>query len=279
MPFVTPLRDPGGKGRLGRWLGEVITSNGLGCSTYIEPYAGGAGAATYLLHASVVSRIHINDLDPRIYAFWAAVVNQTKKLATLVRNADISIAAREHAKEVIRNAKSASQIELAFSTFLLNRTSRSGILSGGPIGGRNQDGKYKIDARFNAEELATRIEFLGSLRRRITVTNYDAFDLLTSMDTSSSIVYCDPPYYEKGHQLYKSHYSTTDHAMIANLVRFIGCPWLVTYDNRIEIARLYRGEKHLRFSLHYSTHLSRPKAQELMFYGNLTLPCAPYLHR
>jgi len=280
MSFVTPLRYPGGKGRLGHWLNEVVSSNGLSKSTYVEPYAGGAGAAAFLLSENSVARIHINDLDPLIYAFWAALVNQTKKLAQLVRDAEVSLEARERAKDIVRNASSASQIEVAFSTFLLNRTSRSGILSGGPIGGRNQDGKYKVDARFNAEALATRIEHLGSMRKRITVTNCDASDMLSTLSASpGNFVYCDPPYFEKGHQLYKNHYSSNDHAGVADLIRSAKCPWIVTYDDQPEIERLYVGEHQLKFSLHYSPHLSRPRAEELMFYGNLSLPRPPYLRR
>ncbi len=280
MSFVTPLRYPGGKGRLGHWLNEVVSSNGHNGSTYVEPYAGGAGAAAFLLSANAVGRIHINDLDPLIYAFWASLVNQTKKLAQLVRDADVSLEARDRAKEVVRNAKSASQIDLAFATFLLNRTSRSGILSGGPIGGRSQDGKYRVDARFNADALAARIEHLGSMRKRITVTNSDASDLLSDLSASpDTFIYCDPPYFEKGHQLYKNHYSSADHAGVAKLIRGARCPWIVTYDDKPEIQRLYAEENQLKFSLHYSTHLSRPKAKELMFYGNINLPTPPYLRR
>ncbi|MGH8038885.1 MAG: DNA adenine methylase [Stenotrophomonas sp.] len=280
MAFVTPLRYPGGKGRLGHWLGEVISHNDLRDGCYVEPYAGGAGAAAFLLKEKLVERIHINDLDPLIFAFWRAVFNQTKSLASMVLCAEVTLAARERAKETVRNAACASQIELAFATFMLNRTSRSGILSGGPIGGRKQDGKYKVDARFNAEGLASRIEALGALRKRVTVTNCDASDLLGSISkVKGNFVYCDPPYYEKGHQLYKSHYSSADHAGVASLMLDMKCPWLVTYDDRPEISELYVGASCLRFGLHYSTHLMRPKAQELMFYGNLNLPRAPYLHR
>ena len=37
--------------------------------TYVEPFAGGAGAALALLLSGKVNRIVINDLDRAIYAF------------------------------------------------------------------------------------------------------------------------------------------------------------------------------------------------------------------
>lgn len=280
MAFVSPLRYPGGKGRLGHWLREVIASNNLRDCPYIEPFAGGAGAAVFLLTHGCVSRIHINDLDPLVSTFWSVVATHPARLAAMVRSAEVTLPARERAKEVVRNLTNAAPLELAFSVFLLNRTSRSGILSGGPIGGREQSGRYKVDARFNREGLANRIEQIGSLANRITVTQADAADLLSDIGRrKKQLVYCDPPYYVKGHQLYKSHYADADHAQIAKSVSRLKCPWLVTYDPHPRIDDLYAEHSKLTFNLHYSTHLGRPKAEERLFYSSLTLPREPYLHR
>lgn len=193
MAFVSPLRYPGGKGRLGYWLGDVLAANNLNDAEYIEPYAGGAGAAVFLLLSGHVSRIHINDIDPLIAGFWSAVVRTPKKLADRVRRAILTLDERDKAKEVIRNAKAVSNLDLAYATFLLNRTSRSGILRGGPIGGRAQDGKYKLDARFNREALANRIEQIGLKRRKITVSSCDAEQLISALPKAGRrFLYCDP---------------------------------------------------------------------------------------
>jgi len=69
MSFLTPLRYPGGKGRLGPWLAGLLEHNGLSGGWYIEPYAGGAGAALYLLTEGHVERIVINDADPVVRCF------------------------------------------------------------------------------------------------------------------------------------------------------------------------------------------------------------------
>lgn len=280
MAFITPLRYPGGKGRLGHWLADVVQANRLAGGEYIEPYAGGAGAALYLLQQELVARIHINDIDPIIYTFWRCAVEDSKKLADMVRVADVTLEAREVAKNIVKNFESHEPLHVAFSAFLLNRTSRSGILRGGPIGGRDQTGKYRLDARFNREGLANRIETLGSYRKRIHVTNIDALELIAQPTRKRKrLTYCDPPYYVKGKQLYTNYYREEDHKRVAEQVLKLKTPWIVTYDDHPDISQLYKNAASLRFQLHYSTHMKRPKATELMFHGNLTLPINPYLHR
>jgi putative adenine-specific DNA methyltransferase len=45
----------------------------------------------------------------------------------------------------------------------MNRTNRSGILKAGVIGGKNQNGTYKIDARFNKNSIIERIKKLPNI--------------------------------------------------------------------------------------------------------------------
>lgn len=282
MAFVTPLRYPGGKGRLGPWLAELMRANKISGGTYCEPYAGGAGAAIYLLSCGIVNRIVINDADFAVYAFWKAILNETERFITRVKRCTISIDRWEHHKRVLQNPDRHDDFEVGFSTFFLNRTNRSGILSAGVIGGKEQKGKYALDARFNRDDLAARIESIGSLRNSIDLFNLDAMDLAEGISgelPSKSLIYFDPPYYKKGAQLYRNFYGHDDHEVIASRVKRITSPWLVTYDNCEEIERLYSDAKSLTFSLKYSTHLARPEATELMFYGNLELDIAPYLKR
>ncbi|UOZ07902.1 DNA adenine methylase [Amycolatopsis sp. WQ 127309] len=66
---ISPLRYPGGKGSLFSSLKDFIRCNNLTQGTYVEPYAGGAGAALALLVTGQVQRIVINDLDPAVFSF------------------------------------------------------------------------------------------------------------------------------------------------------------------------------------------------------------------
>lgn len=282
MAFVTPLRYPGGKGRLGPWLADLLRANRISGGTYVEPYAGGAGAAIHLLSTGIVDRIVINDADFAVYAFWKAVLDETDAFITRVERCKVSIGRWEHHREVLRNPQKHELFEVGFSAFFLNRTNRSGILSAGVIGGREQKGDYTLDARFNRKDLASRIKNIGGYRNSIDLYNLDAMDLAEGISAElpkKSLIYFDPPYYNKGAQLYRNFYEHRDHAAIAGRVKKIQTPWLVTYDNCEEISALYTDADSLTFSLKYSTHLSRPDATELMFYGNLALSVPPYLKR
>jgi len=280
--FVTPLRYPGGKGRLGAWLAGLLKHNGLDGGLYVEPYAGGAGAALYLLSNNHVDRIAINDIDPVIHAFWWAVLNDTERFITLVNETPVTMDVWHQQRDIVANPIAHDITTLGFATFFLNRTNRSGMIKGGVIGGQNQTGKYLIDARYKKENLIGRIIHIGTLRDRIQLFNIDALELLThpALELNErSLIYLDPPYFEKGSQLYRNHYKPDDHQQIAQAVMETRTPWVVTYDNCAEIKALYGEAKGVEFSLHYSTHLLRPKATEAMFYGNLSLHSNPALKR
>ena len=280
--FASPLRYPGGKGRLGPWLAEVISHNRLNGGWYVEPYAGGAGAAIYLLLRNLVDHVVINDLDPLIHAFWTSATKHSQKLIRLIRETPITMESRERLQLVIQNPSQHDVIEVGFATFFLNRTNRSGILAGGVIGGKAQAGPYKLDARFARDNLIQRITEIGDHCSKITILGMDAVDLLTYAGPgfpAKSLVYLDPPYYLKGSLLYRNHYKPEDHAAIAKIVQNAVYPTIVTYDNCWEVRDLYQGTKYAEFSLHYSTHSARPKATEALFYRNLDLPIAPIVTR
>lgn len=280
--FASPLRYPGGKGRLGPWLATVIEANDLRGGWYVEPYVGGAGAALYLLLQKHVEHIVINDADPLIHAFWQSVVNDSVAFEAMIRETPVTMDSRERFSAMVARPEHHSSRELGFAAFFLNRTSRSGILAGGVIGGKEQAGGYKLDARYSHEDLISRVRAIGRLRKQITVLGMDALDLLLDCSPGfpdKSLVYLDPPYYVKGSQLYRNHYQHADHEAIAHCAQHAKHPLLITYDDCPEIRDLYNGMSSSNFSLQYSTHLARPKASEVMFYANLRLPAPPTLTR
>lgn len=280
--FVTPLRYPGGKGRLGPWLAQLMRHNGVSGGWYVEPYAGGAGAAMYLLTQGYVDHVVINDADPVVHAFWVAATVHTHKLIELVRRTPVTIETWERQKAVIDAPAGYDPLQVGFAAFFLNRTNRSGILSAGVIGGKAQTGPWKLDARYNEKVLCDRIERVGAFAKRMTVLSMDALDLLTDVAPgfpSRSLVYLDPPYYVKGSLLYRNHYQPDDHAAIAHCVIQADYPVVITYDDCTEVRSLYEGIDSAMFSLHYSTHRARPIASEVMFYKNLELPFDPYMTR
>src|ERR1035438_7770749 len=146
----TPLRYPGGKAKLASYVKSLMKENRLLDGEYVEPYAGGAAIALELLFHEYVSRIHINDISKPVYAFWRSILRRTDDFCRRVRNTSLTVAAWDKQKYALQNPRDHDDLDLGFAMFFLNRTNRSGILNGGIIGGRDQTGPWKIDARYNA---------------------------------------------------------------------------------------------------------------------------------
>lgn len=282
MAFLTPLRYPGGKARLGPWIAWTMRKNGLSGGTYVEPYAGGAGAALYLLQNRYVHKIVINDIDPAIHAFWHCVLYDTDRFVRKIQRTPVTMDSWRRQQKVLEQKDSATQLQLGFAAFFLNRTNRSGILSGGVIGGQKQDAKYKLDARFNKPELISRIRKIAQHRNQVELHSADALELLEDIGPGlerQSLVYLDPPYYNKASQLYRNFYEHSDHIQVSESIRTLQSPWMITYDNCTQISDLYDGEEQCQFALTYSTHMERPKATELMIFRGIELPANPFLSR
>lgn len=277
MENYSPLRYPGGKGRVADFFKRIFRANDLCDGVYIEPYAGGASVGLSLLMNEYASTIVINDIDPAIYAFWHAVLKKTDQLCDLILSTPVSVGTWDQQKRIQIAGDASNLLRLGFSTFFLNRTNRSGILSGGIIGGRSQDGEWKIDARYNKETLVGRIRRIAEYKDRIDLHNSDAVRLLRRLRKklpSNSLFYFDPPYYVQGKNLYLNYYSKSDHSTIAQEISCIASQkWVVTYDDVDPIRALYTSYRSEKFSLGYSAGSDRRSGQEIMVFSNqLSVP-------
>lgn len=269
----SPLRYPGGKSILSKFLRKVIVSNNLRGGTYFELYAGGAGAALDLLYSNTVDRIILNDADFHIYALWKSMLDNPDAFIDKIKaiNVDLNEWYKQH--EIYENFKSFTLDDVGFSTFFLNRCNRSGILTkAGPIGGFEQNGKYKIDARFNKANLINRIKMIQNFSKNIEIHHYDTIDFIkrnkTLLEQSNSFMYLDPPYYKKGKSLYLNYYRHSDHEQLKNILACIRhCNWLVSYDNVQEIQDLYSDFQSCVIELNYSLQAKR-KATEFCIYSD-----------
>jgi len=273
--FDSPLRYPGGKGRLTQHVIDLIEMNDLVGAHYVEPYAGGAGIAISLLYLEYVDHIHLNDLDPSVHAFWRAIIDHTEEFTRLVRETPLTVEEWRRQRALQYTKEPVEILELGFSTFYLNRTSRSGIIRGGVIGGINQDGKWKIDARYRPDVLVKRIEKVASYASRISLYNRDAADLIREVLPSvpkRALVYLDPPYYHHGSKLYQASYKHDDHALIAGLVENIGQKWIVSYDNVEPIRDLYSRYRQQSFGLRYSAAQRYDGVEVMVYCDGLNYP-------
>lgn len=267
----SPLRYPGGKASLADFFESTIEALGLNTPTYVEPYAGGAGAGLDLLYRGVVNRVVINDLDKSIYSVWSSMLNQTDAFLNRLETIPLTVDEWKRQREIYRarDDKDIDPLDLGFATFYLNRTNRSGVLRGGIIGGLQQAGTYKLDARFNRATLRARIEQLAAHRSKIYVSHQDGVVRLRHwLPRENVFAYVDPPYYYKGSFLYLNSFNDRQHADLAALLNALAdANWVLTYDMADEIKALYPNRKTLDFNLHYSAH-RREVASELMVVSN-----------
>ena len=268
--FYSPLRYPGGKRKLARFISTVCRVNGIN-GHYVEPYAGGAAVGLELLFTDQVKEITINDLDRSVYAFWKSVKLHPNELCEKIRNTEINLKNWKIAKKTQMNKMHANIIDLGFSTFFLNRTNYSGIINAGILGGKNQDGPDKMDCRFNKDALIERIIQIAKRGEQIHVHNKDAMELVECLAGqyvgNNILYYFDPPYYSKGASLYMNHYQKSNHQKISNIIKKIThAKWIVSYDNVSEITRYYSECVSQKYSPYHTARNSRI-GNEIIFFS------------
>jgi DNA adenine methylase len=273
MPTTkSPLRYPGGKTQFANLISGLILANGMKGCEYVEPYAGGAGVALRLLFDGTVERISLNDRDPAIYAFWRSVLDKPDKFCELIDTANLTIGEWRKQKAIYADPKS-SGLALGFAVFYLNRTNRSGIIKADPIGGMAQDGEYLLGCRFPKERLKAKIKAIAKEKGRISFEELDAADFIReNAFKKNAFWFIDPPYYEKGKELYSNYYGPSGHADLANVIRTVlkDDKWVLTYDVCDEVRRLYEGFLCAEVPLRYSAGTKRV-ATELMFFNGLNV--------
>lgn len=281
----TPLRYPGGKGKLAAYIKALLKVNHLVDGEYVEPYAGGAAIALELLFHEYVSRIHINDISKPVYALWKSVLDHTEELCRSVRDTPLTLSSWDKQKRIFRHDKDFSLPELGFAALFLNRTNRSGIFNAGVIGGRKQLGSWTIDARFNRAELVFRIESIARMRNRIRLTRMDALKLLRTREKEwpeKTLVYLDPPYYGKGRHLYYDFYEHKDHEEIQLFLttHFAQKRWVISYDDVRPIRKLYKDRQRLSYKVRYTARESR-QGGEVMFFSEVlhSIPSSSLVRR
>jgi DNA adenine methylase len=267
---ASPFRYPGGKGFLTSYLAKKIATLNVEDPTYVEPYCGGAGAALNLLQDGTVGSVHLNDLDPRIYSAWRGMIEECPRFLDRIASTPITIDTWKTCREIVANAGSGYDFDVGFAAYFLNRTSTGGIIQGaGPIGGYEQKGKWKIDARYYAETMLRRVQWVGSMSDRIVLSNLPALKFLREhaarFDGRRTFYFVDPPYVQAGSRLYLDAMNSVLHRELAeSLKRGDLVNWILTYDDHPLIRHLYADFAISKLEVRYSLRNTRRASEVLI---------------
>lgn len=274
------IRYPGSKAKLvpelmkwfpGKTRGELF--NSPEAFEYREPFFG-AGATGFAALERLPSHctVWLNDKDPSIYSLWLAVESAPARMHELID------ALRPTPELFYKFKEEDGRMdlplpEIAVRKLALHRLSYSGLgyMSGGPLGGKQQSSQYNVDCRWNPQTIKSEVTRLSRLLRKfrepVRITCVD-FTKLISGAPENSFIYLDPPYYDKGPQLYRYAMDGEDHALLALLLRDCRADWVLSYDDHEEIRRLYRWASIREISVKYTMGIAgapmRPKNQEVV---------------
>lgn len=267
------FRYPGGKSKIKNEILPYLKS--FRCSQYIEPFFGGGSIGLELLCSRSIKNLWLNDKDIGIACLWDSIINHPKKFKCHVKKFVPSISAfydiRQQLLEVENMPKVddyEQRIDLGFKKLAIHQISYSGlgVKSGSPLGGKEQNSKYKINCRWSPDYICKKVDQLHHRfsRREVKFTCLD-FEVLIDSADFNSMLYLDPPYYVKGNDLYQYGFSQKDHERLAAaLVRCQG-KWLLSYDDCEEIRNLYTGRTYMTTrSIGYSIKSVRNRTELLI---------------
>jgi DNA adenine methylase len=265
------LRYPGGKAALGPYISYLLDLCSSPPRDYAEPYCGGAGAGLYLLYHEHVERVLLNDLDECIWSFWFSALHRTDAFVDLVTTTPVTLESWHEQRAILADTSS-DVLARGFATFFLNRTNRSGIIRARPIGGLNQTGRWKIDARYNAPRLIERLRRLAQYKNRIVLSRENGADFVRRLASDSdTFIYADPPYLVKSGGLYMNAMEWHDHEDLAVVLRDAECPWFLTYDADERVQALYPENPIAGYRLKHTAGRQRIGAETGVFSRRLEL--------
>jgi DNA adenine methylase len=213
---------------------------------YREPFFG-AGAVGFRMLTRLSPECHVwlNDIDYGLVCLWKAVKEAPDELHRMIDGFTPSVDTYEEYK-ASDGERGRDFLLVGFRKLALHQMSYSGlgVKSGGPLGGKTQGrSEYRVDCRWNRCTLKRDVWILHDVLVRSHQSQVTCRDFAEVFQAPGRNVflYCDPPYYDKGPELYKHSMGPEDHKRLAKCCRETRHSWCVSYDDHEEVRRLYDG--------------------------------------
>jgi DNA adenine methylase len=272
------FRYPGGKAKFQDKIEHKIVERtkreGL---QYREPFFGGGGIGLkFLENNPSVKSVWINDRDIGIASLWSSVLAYPTMLKAYVRAFEPTPAKFYEFKEELLGLDTmpftiVDVIAIGFKKLAIHQLSFSGLgtKAGGPLGGKSQESKYKIDCRWSPDYLCKKIDRFHHLFSKLTIqygfcTSLD-FELMIQDESKKALLYLDPPYFNKGNELYQYGFKNEDHERLAYLLERTPHDWVLSYDDCPEIRKLYKWATVEQIEANYTIRSARVKSELIIY--------------
>jgi DNA adenine methylase len=254
------FRYPGAKNKLIRYcldkyLDKIIDRTEI----FHDVFVGGGSVSIYVASRMPDICIYMNDSDETISGFWSLIARNNKnEISEFLDRLNIVPTIEMFLEKRLSEVK--DEIDLAFRAVFFNRTTFSGISKASPIGGKEQDGKWKVNCRYNYRSINNEILYLCNLfKGRLIVESLPVCEYLMN---HKGPMYLDPPYYHKGAQLYPKIMTIEDHVHMSNMIKSTD-RWVLSYDSCREVTDLYSWANIERVHARYSITGSKKKSEVL----------------
>lgn len=251
MRTINFLRYPGGKSkvidRIMPSLSDIVDVRGL----YGEPFVGGGSVALAVATTFPGVSLWLNDLDANVASVWKAMRRrrQAEEVIRVLESWRPSVALFRQ----LQKSSPSKTVDRAARFVALNRMAFSGKAHTTPIGGWDQGGRWKIDAEWRIDHVASNIRLAAAVlsEHQVRVTSLPFNRVLDHRYA----LYLDPPYYHRGSHMYPTWMGTSEHADLARWLRQHPA-WVLSYDDCPEILSLYKKWARVRrLTWTYSTNV------------------------
>jgi DNA adenine methylase len=227
-----------------RTLAPVIVEELGKHSAYWEPFC---GSMAVLLAKPPCSMETVNDLHADLINLARIVRDRTygpilyRRLRRIMMSQEIHQYA---AKFLSDKPCEGDAIERAEAFFIGSWMCRNGV-AGSRIYNYGFCARYTKNGGHAAKRFCGAVESIPAWRRRmraINILSMDAFELLGRIeDAPGVVIYCDPPYLEKGAKYVHDFDSWDHHKLALALKRFAKTRVIVSYYEHPRLAELYPG--------------------------------------
>lgn len=269
------FRYPGGKNKINKIIQRNLYDPEI--DEYREPFFGGGSVGiTFLNNINIffdnLKKVWINDSDSGIFCLWKSVIENHEELKKRIllyspKTEDFY----NFKKELLKNSYE-DILEIGLKKLIIHQISYSGLgaKSGSPLGGKNQQSKYKIDCRWNPENICKKIEKINKILNRYDIKcTCEDFSILLKNVGKKTLLYLDPPYYYKGRNLYQLYFKEEDHIRLAKELKKLNCKWVLSYDYCEEIIDLYNWANIIEIPVKYSIRGMNIKKELLISNDNI----------